>query len=574
MLKDIFKTIGTGVRWIVLVVVVLFLVEELIRVFWYVVGEWGFLHALIDGAVLYKIGEAAILIPFFLFVHWVGVWDSERSLVFARKTRWLIRAGGLLSLVAYFDLFHRVIWAWWVILLIALALILPPLMKVIARKRAVWWGRILAAVIVIVMLIHYVLSFLLTGYFIAPLPGPTPSPADTPEGRWQQDLVYLADNLPRLHLNAFHTVTKERFNMEVERFREAIPDLNPHQLKAGFYRIVALIGDGHTGISNWEGPLAGKLPVRFYWLSDGLFITAAAQDQPDLLGGKVLRLDGLSADSVFDSVCTLLPYETDSYLLHQGVRYLIDVDFLQGLGLADDSGRVDITVVSRTGDTIHTYLEPVTGAGQKLLTQLPETPPAFKSSEKGEYWSEFFDDGKIAYLKYNAFTSPLEFPKFTKTFWAEADSLGSDYLIIDFRENGGGMSYCFDDFYDQILAHERINRKGHLYLLTNRRTFSSASMYAAILRRETEVILAGEDMGGGLNQYGDMRFFTLPNSGVQVSYSVQYFELWPDSLGPFVLDLPIPVSSSQYFSSQDPVLDSVLTVIRGEEAAETVESTD
>ena len=72
------KKFETAIRWLTLTVIVLFLVEELIRVTGYVIGEWGIQSALTDGAVLYKTGEAAILIPFFLLVHLSGVRTPER----------------------------------------------------------------------------------------------------------------------------------------------------------------------------------------------------------------------------------------------------------------------------------------------------------------------------------------------------------------------------------------------------------------------------------------------------------------------------------------------------------------
>lgn len=564
MIRGVMGGIGSAFRWFVVTSVTLFLVSELIRVVWYVVKEWGPVHAITDGVTLYKLGETAILIPFFLHVHWNGVWTEEKSRFFVGKARWLIWFGGILAMVALFDLLNRVGWAIWLIPLIVLAITLPPLMDFLARRRAVWRGRVLASVILVLILSHYAFSFIITGYFITPLPSSLPSPAQTVDGRWQQDLEYMADNLPRLHRNAFHSIQKEAFETEVERLRDAIPDLNEQEIRIGFRRVAALIGDGHTSIRSWPGASGGRLPIRLYWLSDGLFVVAATEEYSNILGGRVLRLGNMTTDSVFDTVSTLLPAESNSYLLHHSVRYLVDVDILIGLKIAGEDGSVEITVEDMCGDTIVTSLPSIESSGRQKLIHMPETPPDYRSHSGREFWSEFYDDLKTAYLKYNSFTNPVAFPGFTESFWDTVEQESVEYVIVDFRENGGGYSLCFDSFIDEILVHPNINRKGHLYHLVNRGSFSSASLYTGIIRCETEAILAGEEMGGRLNHYGEMRTFKLPNSGGRVSYSTKYFELWPDSLPPFEIDLPIEVSSREYFSGEDPVLDSVLQLIRAD----------
>jgi len=44
-----------------------------------------------------------------------------------------------------------------------------------------------------------------------PEPRPAPAPAETRDARWQQDLQYLASELPALHGNLFHTLDRGAF---------------------------------------------------------------------------------------------------------------------------------------------------------------------------------------------------------------------------------------------------------------------------------------------------------------------------------------------------------------------------
>ena len=61
---------------------------------------------------------------------------------------------------------------------------------------------------------------------------------------WREDLRYLAEELPKRHNNAFHTLTREQFNQAVKKLDERIPSLAPHEIVVELTRIVAMLGDG------------------------------------------------------------------------------------------------------------------------------------------------------------------------------------------------------------------------------------------------------------------------------------------------------------------------------------------
>ncbi len=562
MLKTIFKKIELILRWLILIAVAVFLSEELIRVIWYIVGQWGILRAIIDGAVYYKIGEFMILLPFIYFVHWNGVRTSDSQEKYVSKVRWLIWAGGVLSLISVLDLINRVIWVWWVILLVIMAAFLPFLMKRWAFKKAKWKGRILATFLAIIFAIHYIISSLTTGYCIAPLPASHPSPATTADGRWRQDLHYLATELPRLHISAFHTIDKREFEAEVAKIDLQIPDMSTDEIKISLMRLVAKIGDGHTQFGFPGTPSLYKLPLELYWLDSSLYVTGIDNKFHQFAGSRVQRIDTTSIEQAFGEVCELIPHESDGLWLNRSAELLTALDILRGLNIINIKDSVRFVFETEGKDTVSCYLKPYRALKDYSLYRIPAEKPFYKKRENEEFWSEYFKDINTAYLKYNSFTNPIAFPRFSDDFWHTVEDSSVEYLIIDFRDNSGGLSSCFDGFFEQILKHDKINQLHHLYLLVNRKTFSSASMYTAIIRRESNALIAGESMGGGINHYGDVRSFRLPNCGTSISYSVKYFELWPDSLPPFKIDIPIKSSSDDYFNAQDPVLDSVFQLIR------------
>src|SRR5438309_11559401 len=82
----------------------------------------------------------------------------------------------------------------------------------------------------------------------------------TPDA-WRADLRYLAAELPRRHVNAFHTITRERFADEVARFDAALPRLTNDESVVGLLRTVALIGDGNTHLA--LPPSLPRSPIEF-----------------------------------------------------------------------------------------------------------------------------------------------------------------------------------------------------------------------------------------------------------------------------------------------------------------------
>ncbi len=562
MLKNILRTAESSVRWFFLVVVTLFLVEELIRVLWYVGGEWGFVQLLIDGAGLHKLGEFMIIVPFLLFVHQSAVWDVARTQEYVRKIRWIIWCGGSLNLIAAFDLFGRVDWAWWTILLIALASFLPVVLERWARMRAKWCGRILLTILMALFLFHYALSYMFTGFFIAPLAASHPSPADSKAQRWQQDLRYLATELPRLHLNAYHTIDQGRFEQEVDRLHDAIPSLDLNETEVGLQKLVAMIGDGHTQWDWRPSGVASKLPLELYWLRDSLFVTGAGGVCKDALGARVISIGSLRTEEAYEAICSLIPHESDGWWLEKSVRLLVQPRKLLGSGVVGGYGSVRFTFETSDGDTIECDFSDHVSSRWSALDRLPTHPPLYRTRSDTEYWSKYFKETRALYLKCNWFGSPVSFPYYSDEFWQMVEDSLAQFVIVDLRDNGGGNTMCFTGFFESILKHDNINRKNHLYVLVNRGSFSAATDLAVLMRCETNALLVGEEMGGSPNTYGEVRTFKLPNCGVRVSYSVKYFEIWPDSLPPFGIDILIKASSEQYFAGQDPVLDSVLQLTK------------
>ena len=106
-----------------------------------------------------------------------------------------------------------------------------------------------------------------------------------------------------------------------------------------------------------------------------------------------------------------------------------------------------------------------------------------------------------------------------------------------------------------------MNRRGRLYLLTGRATFSAAANFAAEIDRDTRAIIVGEPTGGGVETYGDTFPLTLPTLGWTVHIAARYHERKKsrsDHRLAVEPDVPVDLTSSQYFAGRDPVLERAL----------------
>src|SRR3982750_4259830 len=103
--------------------------------------------------------------------------------------------------------------------------------------------------------------------------------------RWREDLRYLAEEMPKVHNNLFHTMTREQFDARIKRLNDRIPHPARHQIIIEMARIVALVEDGHTNIAPTRDPKIGfhTLPIKLYLFKDGLFILAAERNYAELV---------------------------------------------------------------------------------------------------------------------------------------------------------------------------------------------------------------------------------------------------------------------------------------------------
>ena len=140
-----------------------------------------------------------------------------------------------------------------------------------------------------------------------------------------------------------------------------------------------------------------------------------------------------------------------------------------------------------------------------------------------------------------------------------ADKSAVDRFVLDIRNNGGGNNFLNKPVLLGIIRHTTLDRKGKLFTIIGRETFSAAMNLTNQLERFTNVTFVGEPMGGKPNSYGDNTPIEAPNSRLKVFVST----LWWQDQDPrdarqwIAPRIAADMSSLDYMQGRNPALKAI-----------------
>lgn len=338
---------------------------------------------------------------------------------------------------------------------------------------------------------------------------------------WNTDLSHLARELPKTHPHAFHTISRDTFEKEIEALKAKSVDMEPYEVVVDIARIVAMVGDGHTrltfpaegffqGHTKTEPPkdpalTFNPLPVRFAIFDDGLTIVRAAEER--LVGKRVTRIGAMSAEEAIVAVSPVAHGDNEWQKKEIVASSLAMPEVLEARGVI--ASREEVPVTLDGGETI--VLKP-----GKLAMPPAQKPWSFRHLPEAD--AVLFDYDEVA-------NTPEEtLAQFAERMFAFIDAQPVSKLIIDLRDNYGGNGSLNRSVLHGIIRSKKLQAPGSLFVLTGRRTFSAAMTLAVALEQHTNAIFIGEPTGGSPNSFGDSRKILLPSSGLTVRVSSLYWQ--------------------------------------------------
>ncbi|HEY7543309.1 MAG TPA: tetratricopeptide repeat protein [Blastocatellia bacterium] len=395
--------------------------------------------------------------------------------------------------------------------------------------------------------------------------------------KWREDLRLMAREMPRLHKNLFHTMTREQFEAAVKKLDERIPALARHQIIVEMMKIVAMVGDGHTSINPFFDPNLGfrYYPVKFYPFRDGLFVRSAAREYADIVGGRVIRIGRLGAEEAFRAVSEVSPRDNEMTLKVRVPDLMMIPEVLHALGIIDDMEKATL-VVEKNGRQMAVDLKPAgriqtRGHGDENAEPYDATwadardgatapTPLWLKSPRDAYWFEYTEDRRTIYVQYNqVFNKHGEsIEAFFNRVFEFAQTHEVERFVLDIRLNGGGNSFLNIPIVTGIIRTDKINQRGKLFTIIGRGTFSAAQNLVNELERYTRTLFVGEPTASRPNQYGDHAQIVLPNSRISVNVSTLWHQMNAREPRRFTSPhIAAEMTSDQYAKNIDPAMEAV-----------------
>lgn len=387
--------------------------------------------------------------------------------------------------------------------------------------------------------------------------GPGPERA-----QWAADLDFLVKELPARHKNLFFKLTPEKFRTDAAALRARIPKLDRIGFLTELARFVASIGDSHTSFMVMPEK---AFPLKLYWFKEGICITDTTPEHAALLNGRLEAVNGHPADEVARAFASIIPHDNDAQVKDFVPRFLGSAEHLNGLGLIADPDKAAFTVRTPAGETVTAKMRSLALGDIRSVSWAapavgPSSLPLYRRTAGSAYEQAYLADSRTLYFAYNSCRDlpGRPFAAFVQELWETVRKNPVDRLVIDLRNNGGGDSSILDPFIAELAASKGLNRRGRLFVIVGRRTFSSAILNAIDLAKKTEAIFYGEPTGGKPNHYGEIEKLTLPHLKLDVSYSTKYFRPAEEDDPSFMPDVLVELALGDFLALRDPVLEAIL----------------
>ncbi len=365
-----------------------------------------------------------------------------------------------------------------------------------------------------------------------------PAQEDSPKAA---DLKYFYKTLPANHKNFFAHTTSQEFCKACLAALERADDLTDVEFYFTLCELAAMAGDSHTMVGLTQDVAASMhaLPCQIAMVDGKWTITVIESPLSGLLGAEVLSINGIPMVEIVGKASRLYGHDNETWLEYMIGQQLNIIELYMYLGIAKaptEEIRLDVTPLG-SSTTRNISLRPVSIEAfhrldlSALVTAQPETGRA-----NVPYRTLVLRDGDVLFIQYNACMSWDQLPidEFTTKTLALIDGMKPRRVIVDLRYNGGGNSSLFEPMIDGLSGLQK--KQGFpIDVLIGTGTFSSALINAVQLKQQTDCRLVGSPTGGSVNHYGEIKSFTLPNSGIPVSYSTKYF----------VMDASYPAGSLQ-----------------------------
>jgi hypothetical protein len=396
---------------------------------------------------------------------------------------------------------------------------------------------------------------------------------------WRSDLGLLVREVKRRAYAPFREVPAETFDAAARALHDAIPDLTDAQVLVGMRKLVRLLGDAHAYVQPpfEDNELYRPLPVQLFWFEEGMFVVAADPAHEELLGSEVMAIGERTLEEAVAAVEPLIALDNGNrrWLRNVVPARLTDAAMLEALDIVPGAAAVRLTLRGRDGETRAVQLSPVPAEPNPVRRRrlpcperwrfFPDTltapPPLSLRNPDANYWFTKLREERTVYCQFNRVADGPREPlaEFSRRLLEHVADHDVDRLVIDVRANGGGNTYLEMPLLHGLIA-SKVNRRGRLFVIIGRATFSAAQNFATLVQRHTEAVFVGEPTGSSPTFVGESVEFRLPYSGLRANVSdLLWQSSWPMDYRRWIAPtLYAPPTFEAFAANRDPALEAIL----------------
>ena len=398
-----------------------------------------------------------------------------------------------------------------------------------------------------------VLSLGCAAVVLAAAPRPQRLPAMTAPA-WIEDIDFFARELPKRHLDAFHTISRERFEAAVADTREKAKSgkAGDDEMIVGLMHAASLVGDAPTRIQLPAG--MHRLPIVIALFDKEYRVTRATPEAKVLLGGRIVKIQDTEIADVERKLRRIIAQdESEAYVRGEFPLRMSVAQLLHGLQIIPDTKKARVTVALPAGEkTLELWSIPA-GINPKDWPSVTAETPLFRQNAEEALSFTYLEASKTVYANFRTYDA---LPARAKALWTLVDEKAPSKIVFDLRQNGGG-----DPKLGRKHLVEELEKREKLktYVLVGNRTFDGAMNNALEFKSEARATLVGEPIGEKPNSYQEPGDMVLPKSRLVVSYATKYEELLPKGSPSTVTPDKVVVPTwDDFVAGRDPVLDWVL----------------
>ncbi|HEY8927634.1 MAG TPA: S41 family peptidase [Mucilaginibacter sp.] len=395
------------------------------------------------------------------------------------------------------------------------------------------------------------------------------------------DVNYLVKTIADVHPNMYHSINKKRYESLTKSIISQLHDgMTEKQAWSVMAPLIGTLNEGHSNFNYPNDLLSGLktgkdllFPVVLREFDGQYLIVRIDGSAEDMLlpGDKVISINGIKAPQLVDSLSTCSG-GLRSWRANDVCRNIIVYMFMYNI-------KAPYHITYLRGDKVDsTVLRPVAFAdyASRIKTKAAKQPA---QPSPGNYSFSSLGNGKVLLTVNSLAGDPGGFKHFLDSAFTSFKQTNANTLIVDLRRNGGGnsalgetllgyitdkpfrmtggvkwkiseeykaqirknadsaalknMAYYLDGKNGTIIenngpkpekpADNNLLFKGKVFVLIGAKTFSSANMLANTIQDYKLATLVGEPSGEPANDYGELLFVKLPNTGFTFTTSVKQF---------------------------------------------------